>query len=212
MPKRSRSGEVSSPARVVAPTRVKGGRFSLIERAAGPLADHDVELVVLHRRVEHFLDHGRQAVDLVDEQHVARLQVGQKRRQVPGPLEHRTRGLAQVHAQLRGDDVRKGGLAETRRTEDQHVIEGLGALARGADEDLICAFTGSGRRTPPGARTDGALDRLVLGARDADDAFFVTACALLPRRALQGAADQFFGRVLPWYLTALSKRVASGGL
>ena len=32
----SRSGEVNKPARVVAPTRVKGGRSSLIERAAGP--------------------------------------------------------------------------------------------------------------------------------------------------------------------------------
>ena len=36
MPKRSRSGEVRGPARVVAPTSVKGGRLSLIERAAGP--------------------------------------------------------------------------------------------------------------------------------------------------------------------------------
>jgi hypothetical protein len=36
MPKRSRSGLVSMPARVVAPTRVKGCTSSLIERAAGP--------------------------------------------------------------------------------------------------------------------------------------------------------------------------------
>ena len=36
MPKRSRSGVVSSPERVVAPTSVKGGRSSRIERADGP--------------------------------------------------------------------------------------------------------------------------------------------------------------------------------
>ena len=36
MPKRSRSGLVNMPARVVAPTSVNGGRSSLIERAAGP--------------------------------------------------------------------------------------------------------------------------------------------------------------------------------
>ena len=36
MPKRSRSGLVSMPARVVAPTSVKGCRSSLMERAAGP--------------------------------------------------------------------------------------------------------------------------------------------------------------------------------
>ena len=34
--KLSLSGEVNKPARVVAPTRVKGGRSSLMERAAGP--------------------------------------------------------------------------------------------------------------------------------------------------------------------------------
>ena len=136
MPKRSRSGEVRSPARVVAPTSVKGGRLSLIERAAGPLADHDVELVVLHRRIQHLLDHRAQAMDLVDEQHVARLQIGQQRRQIAGTLEHRARGLAQVDAELGGDDVRQRRLAEPRRPEDQHVIERLAALRARADEDL----------------------------------------------------------------------------
>ena len=35
-PKRSRSGPVISPVRVVAPMRVKRGRSRRIERAAGP--------------------------------------------------------------------------------------------------------------------------------------------------------------------------------
>ena len=82
MPNRSRSGEVRSPARVVAPTSVKGGRFELDGARRRPLADHDVELKVLHRRVEHLLDDRAQAMDLVDEQHVARLQVGEQRREV----------------------------------------------------------------------------------------------------------------------------------
>ena len=46
-------------------------------------ADHDVDLVVLQRRVEDLLDHRRQAVDLVDEEHVVALEVGQDAR--PGP-------------------------------------------------------------------------------------------------------------------------------
>ena len=41
-----------------------------------PLADDQVELKVLHRGIQNFFDRRRQAVDLVDEQHVARLQVG----------------------------------------------------------------------------------------------------------------------------------------
>ncbi len=36
MPKRSRSGVVSSPARVVAPTSVNGGRSSVTTRAPAP--------------------------------------------------------------------------------------------------------------------------------------------------------------------------------
>ncbi len=72
MPKRSRSGEVSRPARVVAPTRVNGRQVQLDGARRRALADHDVELVVLHRRVQHLLDHRGQAMDLVDEQHVAR--------------------------------------------------------------------------------------------------------------------------------------------
>jgi hypothetical protein len=36
MPKRSRSGDVNNPARVVAPISVNGCSASLMERAAGP--------------------------------------------------------------------------------------------------------------------------------------------------------------------------------
>ena len=71
---------------------------------------------------------GRQAMDLVDEQHVARLQVGEQRGEIAGPLEHRTGGLAQVHAELVRDDVRERGLAQPGRPEDQHVVERLAAL------------------------------------------------------------------------------------
>ena len=51
-----------------------------------PLADHQVELVVLHRRIEDLLDRRLQPVDLVDEQHVARLQVGEDGGEVAGAL------------------------------------------------------------------------------------------------------------------------------
>ena len=71
------------------------------------LADHDVDLVVLERRIEDLLDHRREAVDLVDEEDVVLLEVGEDRRQVLGLLEHRPRGLAQVDAELVGDDVRR---------------------------------------------------------------------------------------------------------
>jgi hypothetical protein len=75
-------------------------------------------------------------VDLVDEQDVVLLQVGQQRRQVLGFFQHRPAGLAQVDAELVRDDVAQRGLAQPRRAEQQHVVQRLVALAGGADEDL----------------------------------------------------------------------------
>jgi hypothetical protein len=78
------------------------GRQVELDRAGrGALADHDVDLEILHRRIQDFLDLRRQAMDLVDEQHVVRLQVGQQRREVAGLFDHRAGGLAQADARAR---------------------------------------------------------------------------------------------------------------
>ena len=68
------------------------------------LADQDVEAAVLHGRVEHLLDGSVQAVDLVDEQHVAVLQVGEQRGQVAGPGQDGAGGDAEPGAHLGGHD------------------------------------------------------------------------------------------------------------
>ena len=100
------------------------------DRAGGrALAEHDVELEVLHRRVQDLLDRPRQAVDLVDEQDVALAELGEDGGQVAGPLERRARRDVQADVQLVGDDAGQGGLAEAR------------AARR----------TGGGRRPGPGA-------------------------------------------------------------
>ncbi len=170
MPKRSRSGEVSSPARVVAPTRVNGrpdqgecGQVELDRARRRPLADHDVELVVLHRGVEDLLHHRAEAVDLVDEEDIAGVEVGQERRQVARLLQHRARGLAEIHAHLVGDDVGEGGLTEPGRAEDQHVIQGVPAPAGGVNEDLhLLAHRGLTHVLGEPPRPDGAVDGTVL--------------------------------------------------
>src|SRR6185437_6816458 len=145
------------------PDQREGRQVQLDRARRRPLPDHDVELTVLHGRIEHLLDDRREAVDLVDEEHVARLQVGQDGREVPGTLQHGPRGLAQTDAELRGDDVGQCRLAESRWPEDEHMIERLGALARGADEDVELRLhlrLPDIFREPP--RTDGLVYRLVL--------------------------------------------------
>src|SRR5437763_325579 len=103
------------------------------------LADHDVDLEVLERGVEDLLDYRRQAVNLVDEQHVPGFQIRQQGGEISRALENRPRGLAQVDPHLARDDMRERGLAQPRRAEQQHVVQRLAARARRLDEDLQLA-------------------------------------------------------------------------
>ena len=147
------------------PDQGKGRQVELDGAGGGPVADHDVELVVLHGRVEDLLHHRAQAMDLVHEQDVPGLQVGQQRGEIPGLLDHRPRGLAQVDPHLVGDDVGQGGLAEPRGTEDQDVVQGLAALAGGADEDLhLLAHRRLADIIRQAPRADRAVQGIVLGA------------------------------------------------
>ena len=71
MPKRSRIGPVSRPSRVVAPISVNGLTVERMVRACMPLSTVNINLEILHRGIQVFFDDRRQAMDLVDEQHVA---------------------------------------------------------------------------------------------------------------------------------------------
>jgi hypothetical protein len=79
-------------------------------------------LVVFERGVEDFFDDGAEAVDFVDEQYIVRLEVGQKGGKVSGAFEYGAAGLAQVDAQLFGDDVRQRGFSQSGRAEEQGVV------------------------------------------------------------------------------------------
>ena len=72
-----------------------------------PLADDDVELVDVHRRVQDLFHEAREAVHLVDEQDLAGLEVGQDRGEVARALDRGTAGDADRHPQLVRDDVRE---------------------------------------------------------------------------------------------------------
>ena len=89
---------------------------------ASALADHDVDAEVLHRQVQHLFGRPRHPVDLVDEEHLARHERRQHRRQVAGVLDGRTARHAQRTAALVRDDHRERGLAESGRTGEQDVV------------------------------------------------------------------------------------------
>ena len=75
-------------------------------------------------------------VDLVDEEHVASLEVREQRREIARPLDRRPARDAQRRAHLARDHVRERGLAETGRTVEEQMVERLPALASGPDEHV----------------------------------------------------------------------------
>ena len=103
-------------------------------------------------------------MDLVNEQHISRLQVGQDRGEVTLSLEHGAGCLTQIHAKFGGEDVGEGGLTEAGRPEDEHMIERLTAAACGIDED-------------PELLLDGRLTHIV---RKAPRAYGAIKCLVLP--------------------------------
>ena len=150
MPKRSRSGVVSRPARVVAPTSVNGGRSSVTTCAPAPWPIGDRQPAgppSPDRRSPRA--RALQAVDLVDEEHAARLERGEQRGDVALALERRAGGLHERHAELVGDDLRQRRLAQAGRAGEQHVVERLAARDGRLDGDReLLAQRRPGRRTP----------------------------------------------------------------
>jgi hypothetical protein len=123
-----RSGRAAAwsgaPSRVVAPTRVKGGGRSARSAPPGPRRSRGRAGNPRAR------DRGSprprvEAVDLVDEQHVARLEVGEDRGEVARLGEHRPRGHAEADAELARDDLRERGLAEAGRAVEERVVHRL---------------------------------------------------------------------------------------
>ena len=74
-------------------------------------------------------------MDLVDEQDVALVERGQDRGEVAGPLDRRSGRVADVDAELAGDDRREGRLAEARRAVEEDVIGRLSPPLRRRQED-----------------------------------------------------------------------------
>ena len=100
------------------------------------LPDDDVEPEVLERRIEDLLRRAVEAVDLVDEEDVARLERGQDRGDVALPLERRPGDLPDADTELVAHDLRERRLAEPGRPGEQDVVERLAARLRRVERDL----------------------------------------------------------------------------
>jgi hypothetical protein len=77
---------------------------------------------VLHGRVEALLDHRLQAMNLVDEKHVASVEGGQDAGQIALALEDRARGHADLRAHLPRQQIGERRLPQPGRSRQEHMI------------------------------------------------------------------------------------------
>ena len=120
-PKRDRKGFPRRPARVVAPTSVKGGNWNFNARAAGPCP----RTGLLHGLA--------QAVDLVNEEEVSFLEVRDDGREVAPAFDDGPRRGLDLGSHGARDDVGQGGLSQARRTHEEQVLERLASLLGGPE-------------------------------------------------------------------------------
>src|SRR5262249_50178837 len=71
-------------------------QIQAVRSGARPLTDDDVELEVLHRRIEDLFDVGLEAVDFVDEQYVAEFEVRENRCEIAFELDQWPGGRAEA--------------------------------------------------------------------------------------------------------------------
>ena len=129
-----RRREQTRPGR--GPHQGEFGEIDLHRAGTGAGADHEIELKILHRRIEDFLDRGVQPVDFVDEQHVAVFERGQLRGEIAAFGDHRAGGRAEIHPQFARDNLRQRRLAEAGRADEQHMVERIAPRLGGLDKDL----------------------------------------------------------------------------
>jgi hypothetical protein len=100
-----------------------------------PLTDNEVELEVLHRRIEDLFNRRVEAMDFINKEHVALFEVGQKCCEITGLGNYRTGRRAKADAQFLGHNLRKRRLAKTRRPRKQHMIQRIAARFGRLNED-----------------------------------------------------------------------------
>jgi hypothetical protein len=96
---------------------------------------------------------------LIDEQNVTRLQVGQHRSQIPGPLEHRPGSRLQADPHFGGDDIGQRGLAKAWWAKHQRVVEALFPQSGRANKDFqLLTDSGLANVVPKALGPNGVID------------------------------------------------------
>ena len=157
---------------------------------AGAGADEDIHAEIFQRGVDHFLHVGLQAMNFIDEENFAFLNIAEDADQVEFLLQHRTGGLLPADSQLRRDDARERGFAQAGRAVEEHVIHRLAALFRGFDGDgEILLDLGLAGEIVQEARAKGGFKLpFIFAQRRGNDAVVVHEAPSLPSKTACGVS------------------------
>ena len=97
--------------------------------------EREVDAAVLHRGIDELLDRRGQPVDLVDEQHITRLHLGERAHEVARLGERGAAGDMGARAHLGRDHMRDGGLTEAGWAVQQHMLHRIAAEPRRLERD-----------------------------------------------------------------------------
>ena len=132
-------------------------------------------------------------MDLIHEQDVVFVEVGQQRRQIAGLFDSRAGGDADIDAHLLGDDAGQRGLAQARRAVEQHMVQRLRAAAGGLDEDgeiLLGLLLSDVLRQCAG--TQRCLAGVLVQKRLGDERLLVDVRAKVDAHAIPSPTSPFF--------------------
>src|SRR5439155_7070112 len=132
----------------------------------GPLTDNQIDLVVLHCGVEVLLGRRRQAVDLVDEEHLAGCKLAEHGDKIGGALNYRARSGMEVDTHFAGNDLRERRFSKPGGTKEKDVVERFTAALRRLDKDAqVVAQLMLTDEFIEAGRSDRAFGFVMLGLR-----------------------------------------------
>lgn len=144
------------------------------------LLDLDFDFEVFHGGVDVLFDGDGDAMNFIDEEHVAGLKLGEQADEVAGLGEGGPGGDGELGAHFIGDDVGEGGFAQAWWAVEQGVFHGVAALSCGGEgdaelsddvrlADVVIELDGSQRRAggAGGSIRLGVVSGLGLGRDDA---------------------------------------------
>ena len=108
----------------------KGFKRNLIRPGTRPAIDHNIQRKILHCRIQMFFYHPIHAMNLVDKQHIALIQIRQNPRQISRALQYRSRCHMNFNPQLVRYHISHRRFAQTGRPVQQNVIHSLIAMMR----------------------------------------------------------------------------------